>query len=217
MHAFRDVEIAAYCPRKLYYRRQEPDPEETPEKVERRRALAHEYRRLLRDEGRLREAPIAVTPTQFRSSLGCVRAGLECWNELADPAVRNAFVEGRECHGIVHKILDTEPVTLSLVFSGEPPERGVWEPQSVHAVAAAKALAYERGHPVERAVVEYPALGVVRTVTLTTRRKAAYRTALRAAESIDGPPPRLDDDDRCDACEYVEECGVRTRTLRSLL
>ncbi|TKX86000.1 hypothetical protein EXE43_10740, partial [Halorubrum sp. SS5] len=69
---------------------------------------------------------------------------------------------------------------------------------------------------VDRALVEYPAVGVVREVRLTTRKKAAYRTALRAARSIDGPPPRVDDD-RCDACDYAAECGTRRRSLRSLL
>ena len=100
---------------------------------------------------------------------------------------------------------------------GTPPERGVWKPQGVASVAAAKALAYERERPVERAVVEYPAHAVVRTVRLTTRRKAAYRRVLRTVRSLDGPPPRLDDDAKCAACEYREECGVPTRTLASLL
>ena len=114
-------------------------------------------------------------------------------------------------------MLELESPTPSLLSTGSPPENGVWYPQTVHAVAAAKALAFERETPVERAFVEYPTHGIVREVPLTARRKAAYRGTVRTLESIDGPPPRLDDDAKCEPCEYREECGVRTRSLRSLL
>lgn len=217
MHAFREVETAAYCPRKLYYRRQEPDPEQTPEAVRERRALAFEYQRLLSDDQALRQAPTAVTPTQFRSSLGCARASLDCWNELRDPVAQDTFVEGRECHGIVHKILDTEPVTLSLVFAGEPPEQGIWEPQSVRLMAAAKALSWEREVDIQRAFAEYPAYGVVRKVDVDARRTAAYRAAVRTAGAIDGPPGKTSNRSKCNPCEYRDQCGVTTRSLGSLL
>jgi len=69
----------------------------------------------------------------------------------------------------------------TLVSPGDPPENGVWEPQSVKAVAVAKAVAWEHEREVPRALVEYPSVGTVREVRLTTRKKAAYRRALRAA------------------------------------
>jgi len=103
------------------------------------------------------------------------------------------------------------------VFAGEPPDEGVWEPQTVRLVAAAKALAWERQTTVETAFAEYPAYGVVREVPLTTRRKAAYRSAVRTAESVDGPPSRTDDRAKCDPCDYHDQCGVTTRSMRSLL
>jgi len=216
MHTFRDVETAAYCPRKLYYRRRRP-PEETPDTVGRRREVAFRYEHLLTDESALRDAPIDVTPTQFRSRLGGVRARLadRDWAGLVDPGDRDVLLSGRECRGIAHKVLDGP--TLSLVFAGEPPERGVWHPQSVRLVAAAKALAWERETPVERVFAEYPAHGVVREIELTTRRRAAYREAIRTAASIDGPPARVDNDAKCAPCEFSDECGTRTRSLRSLL
>jgi len=86
MHAFREVETAAYCPRKLYYRRCAPEEEdEPPANVHERRALAFEYEELLADEGKLEGAPIEATPTQFRSNLGCAKASLDRWDELVDP------------------------------------------------------------------------------------------------------------------------------------
>jgi len=217
MHAFRDVETAAYCPRKLYYRRRQP-AEETPDRVKRRRELAFRYESLLADEAALRDAPVAVTPTQFRSRLGSAKARLtdSDWEEIVDPDERDALLAGRECRGVAHKVLADDP-TVSLVFAGEPPEQGVWRPQSVRLVAAAKALSWERETPVERAFAEYPAYGVVREVPLTTRRTAAYREAVRTADAIDGPPARVDNDAKCAPCEFREECGTRTRSLRSLL
>jgi CRISPR-associated exonuclease Cas4 len=215
VHAFRDVATAAYCPRKLYYRRRQPDPEETPPAVRRVRDLAFRYEHLL-SGGALDEAPIAVTPTQFRSRLGAAKARLDAWAGIADPDGRDVFLSGRECRGVAHKVIDDGPAP-SLVFAGDPPRQGVWEPQSVRLVAAAKALAWERETGVERAFAEYPAHGVVREVELTTRRKAAYREAVRTADAIDGPPARVDTDAKCRPCEYSDRCGTRTRSLRSLL
>jgi CRISPR-associated exonuclease Cas4 len=215
MHTFRDLATAAYCPRKLYYRRQDP-PEETPDAVATRRDLAFAYERLLTDDEFLLESPIAATPTTYRSRLACAKASLDRWGELADPPARDVFLSGADCRGIAHKVLDDPPVP-SLCFGGDPPERGVWEPQRVHAVAAAKALAWERETPVESCFVEYPAHGVVRRVNLTTGNKAAYRDALGVAAGMAGPPPRLRDDARCAPCEYRETCGVRTESLRSRL
>lgn len=216
MHAFRDVATAAYCPRKLYYRQRQPEPVETPPAVERRRELAFRYEQLLQDDKALGEAPIAVTPTQYRSRLGCTKAGLDAWESLVDPDDRDVFLTGRECRGIAHKLVAEEP-TLSLVFTGEPPEQGVWQPQSVRLIAAAKALSWTREASVERVFAEYPAYGVVREVAIGARRKAQYREAVRAAEAIDGPPGRVDNEAKCAPCEFSGECGTRTRSLRSLL
>ena len=215
--SFSDLALAAYCPRKLYYRRREPDRSPPPE-VEPVRELAFRYSDLLDQGGTepLAEVPIDVSPAEFRANLGRARMRLDAWDQLADPPHRHVFLEGRTCRGVAHKVLE-RPLAPSIVSHGRPPPEGVWRPQAVRAVAAAKALAWEHETPVERAYVEYPAHGVIRDVRLTTRRKAAYRLALRTARSIDGPPPRIHDDAKCGACEYRAECGVRTRTLRSLL
>jgi len=84
-------------------------------------------------------------------------------------------------------------------------------------MAAAKALSWERETAVECVFAEYPAYGVVREVDVDARRTAAYREAVRTADAIDGPPARTDNRAKCEPCEYRPECGVRTRSLRSLL
>jgi CRISPR-associated exonuclease Cas4 len=215
MHTFRDLETAAYCPRKLYYRRR-AGPPDVPDEVAACRSLAFQYERLLADDESLLAAPIEVSPTRFRSRLGAAKARLDRWDELADPPHRERMLEGRECRGVAHKVLADPPVP-SLVFAGRPPDEGVWQPQSVRLVAAAKSLAWERERPVERAFAEYPAYGVVRDIGLTTRRKAAYRSAVRTADAVDGPPARIDNDDKCRPCEFRAECGVRTRSALSRL
>ena len=218
MTPFSDLAAAAYCPRQLYYRRQESD-RGVSETARERIDFAFRYPELVdASDATLRRLPIRRSPAAYRRNLARLRDG-PLYDRLVDPVAERAFLSGRDCHGIVHKLLtgdDDGPPVPVLCSPGEPPENGVWEPQSVRAVAAAKALSWERERRVEEAIVEYPAVGVVRTVRLTTRRKAAYRRALRAARAIDGPPARVDDD-RCSACEYQETCGTRRRSIRSML
>ncbi|WP_255169392.1 CRISPR-associated protein Cas4 [Natrononativus amylolyticus] len=216
---FSDLRTAAYCPRKCYYVRRDDD-REPPPGVDRRRALATRYEALLEaDDDELAAEPIALGPAAYRERLAESRrrlAAADRWRPLCEPRERNVLAEGRHVRGVVHKVL-TDPLEPSLVSTGKPPETGVWEPQSVHAVAAAKALAWEHETPVERAWLEYPAYGVIRAVPLTTRRKAIYRRTLRTVRELDGPPPRLGNRSKCRSCGYAAECGVRTRTLRSLI
>lgn len=215
MHTVSDLSTAAYCPRQLYYRRD--DEREVPPSVSKRRDLAFEYERLLvADDTTLSDLPIELPPAEYRETLGRTRERLECWDALADPPHRDVLLSGRECRGIASKVLE-DPLVPSYVSPGVPPEQGVWAPHSVRAVALAKALSWERERVVETAFVEYPAHGVVRELSLTTRRKAGYRESIRAIETMDGPPPRLKGSAKCDACEYRERCGTRTRSLRSLL
>lgn len=214
--AFSDLRTAAYCPRKLYYRRREEDREPPPE-VEDVRELAFRYEDLL--EATLETEPIALPASTYRDRLESTRERFESdgrWESLCAPDDRDVLATGRDCRGIVRKVL-TEPLEPTIVSPGRPPEHGVWEPHTVQAVAAAKALAWEHQQSVETAIVEYPAYGVVRRIDLTTRRKALYRRALRTVRGLDGPPPRTGNRSKCDDCAYAEKCGVRTRTLRSLL
>ncbi|WP_089822385.1 CRISPR-associated protein Cas4 [Halogranum amylolyticum] len=216
---FSDLAHAAYCPRQLYYARRDDD-RGPPADVAERRSLAFRYRELRdADDATLSELPVNVTPEEYRTALDRL-ATRDDFDALCDPADRDVLLTGKDCRGVVHKLLgdDAEqPPVPVLVSPGDPPARGVWEPQAVRAVAAAKALSWVRRREVPRAVVEYPTHGVVRTVRLTTRKKAAYRLALRTVRGLDGPPPRLRGSDKCDSCEYRGQCGVKTRSLRSLL
>jgi CRISPR-associated exonuclease Cas4 len=214
--AFADLARAAYCPRQLYYARRSDD-RSPPDAVRERQTLAFAYDDLRgASDATLRDRPTALPPPAYRTALDALE-DRDDWTELTANHERDVRLDGRDCHGVAHKVLDGDPPVPTLVSPGRPPESGVWEPQRVRAVATAKALAWEREREIPRALVEYPTHATVRTVRLTTGNRAAYRRTLRTVRELDGPPPRVDDRDRCDACDYADECGVRTRSLRSLL
>lgn len=216
-----DLGRAAYCPRQLYYARKSDD-RDPPAEVQERRDLAFRYPDLRSASDDLLDSlPLAVSPAAYRENLDTLAAGDE-WDRLVDPAARDVHLTGKDCRGVAHKLLAAgddadEPPIPVLVSGGVPPPQGVWEPQTVRSVALAKALAWEREREVPRVLVEYPAVGVVREVRLTTRQKARYRELLRTVRTLDGPPPRLRNDAKCEDCDYREACGVKTRSLRSLL
>ncbi|KAB1192638.1 hypothetical protein GJR96_03965 [Haloferax sp. MBLA0076] len=213
--AVSDLAHAAYCPRQLYYARRDSD-REPPPTVGDVRALAFEYTSLVdASDDELTAKPLATTPTTYRRNLRRLRERDE-WESLTNPTGKDVVLTGKDCRGVAHKLVGDPPVP-SFVSPGTPPERGVWEPQRVRAVALAKALSWERKSAVERAFVEYPAVGVVRPVRLTTQNKAAYRRALRIARGLDFVPPRLRNSAKCEGCAYREQCGVKTRSLRSLV
>ncbi|TQQ82858.1 hypothetical protein EGH24_05305 [Halonotius terrestris] len=215
MPTFSELARAAYCPRQLYYARKHDDGEPPPE-TDAKQALAFRYDELrTADDATLTSLPIDCSPNAYRDALDTL-ADRPLWDDLCAPAETDYYVEGKDCRGLLHKLLAGDPPTPTIISPGEPPETGVWEPQTVRAVAAAKALAWEREREIPRTLVEYPTVGVVREVPLTTRRTATYRQVLRTVRSMEGPPPRVDDS-RCDTCEYREECGVSTRSLKSLL
>ncbi|MFB6127251.1 MAG: hypothetical protein ABEJ79_08190 [Halolamina sp.] len=214
---FADLARAAYCPRQCYYARREDD-RSLPETARERIALAFSYPALrAADDGDLAAEPIRVPPATYRCRLEAL-ADRDDWAALCDPARREVVLTGRECRGRVHKVLDRPGGPVPVVVSpGEPPDNGVWKPVGVRATAAAKALSWTRETRVQRAVVEFPAVGVIRDVDVTARRRGAYRRAVRTVEAIDGPPSRTSDRGKCERCEYRTDCGVTTRSLRSLL
>ena len=229
MPTFSDLARAAYCPRQLYYARRDDD-QSPPREAEERIDLAYAYdEHVDAPDRRLRRLPIDRSPAAYRRNLARLRKR-DDWDHLVDPAATRTLLDGKDCRGIAHKVLEPDaesdrteaesdripPPVPTIVSPGSPPENGVYEPQTVRAVAAAKALAWEREREIPRALVEYPAVGTVRSVNLTVRKTAAYRRVLRTVRALDGPPPRRKDA-RCESCDYRTQCGVRTRSLRSLL
>lgn len=224
--ALSDLAMAAFCPRKLYYAR---ETDRTPPKEhDAAVAVSGAYREILNgadpagvaalasSSGDGATDPLHVSPERLLENLERQCDRLEDWESLVSPGEWNMFLRGKDVHGTVTKVLH-DPPAPSIVSPGEPPPEGVWQPQSVRAVGAAKALSWELERPVERAYVEYPLHGTIRRVDLTTRRTAVYRRTRRSVEAMDGPPPRLGTDSKCQSCRFAAKCGVKTRSLRSLL
>ena len=104
MHAFTELEAAAYGPRKLYDRRTRGDeepPAEAAERARRVREVAFRYPDLLDPRSEM-PPEVEATPTGFRTRLSCARERFdrEVWEGLADPDARDVFLEGKEAHGV---------------------------------------------------------------------------------------------------------------------
>jgi CRISPR-associated exonuclease Cas4 len=213
---FSDLARAAYCPRQLHYARRDDD-RGPDERAARRRDLAFRYPALLdAPPARLADLPLDLDPPAYRARLRSL-ADRDDWREIAAPDARNRALDGKDCRGVAHKLVEEPPVP-TVVSPGRPPERGVWAPQRVRAVATALALAWERETPVERCRVEYPASAVVRSVRLTGGNRRLYRRTLRTVRRMAREtPPRTEDHAKCGPCAYREECRGRTRSLRSRL
>ncbi|APE94542.1 CRISPR-associated protein Cas4 [Halodesulfurarchaeum formicicum] len=212
--ALSDLALAAFCPRKLYYARQ--DDRSPPPEHAAALELSRQYETLLADPDSTPAADLAVPRGTFYERLRALRSSHPRWADLVDPDRTDVLLTGKDVRGRVAKVL-ADSLAPTIVSAGSPPPEGVWQPQTVKAVGAAKALAWTASTEVETAYVEYPRHGIVRSVPLTTRRKATYRRTLRAVRSMDGPPPRIGDDAKCETCRFAGECGTQTRSLASLL
>jgi len=175
--SFSDLRTAAYCPRKCYYQRLLPG--RGPRAAARSRGDSSSPPRY--DE--LLEAPPGPSspnrsPSRpFATASGWRRPGsTRGTGSMGAPPCpcRSGGVRDRPALSGHRPQGARGPARAGADLVGEPPETGVWTSQSVHAVAAAKALAWEHQVSVERAWLEYPAYGVIRSIDLTTRRKAQY-------------------------------------------
>ncbi len=186
--SFSDLSAKAACLRTLSNTRETNEQKHSsPDDCERTVELAYQYQELVdTDEQTLGALPIERSPEAYRAALHGLEERAD-WAGLVAPDSRRVRLEGVNCHGLVHKILcnGDNPPKPSIVSTESPPEIGVWQPDAVRAVAAAKALAHERDRTVPWAIVEYPAAGVVRDVRLTARRKVTYRRVLRAIQSTE--------------------------------
>ena len=131
MPTFTAVARAAYCPRQLYYARRDDDSG-PPETARERQELAFSYPALrTADDATLQSKPIDPPPDDYRASLERL-AERDDWDALCAPLDTHVSLDGKDCRGRVHKLVETEagPVP-SFVSPGTPPPRGVWEPQRV--------------------------------------------------------------------------------------
>jgi len=129
MPTFSGLSRAAYCRRQLYYARRDDDRGPSPE-AEARQALAFRYDELREaDDATLADLPIECSPTAYREAIETLSTRAD-WEQLCEPVARDYHVEGKDCHGRIHKLLAGDPPMPTVISPGTPPEQGVWEPQS---------------------------------------------------------------------------------------
>lgn len=170
-----ELKAATYCPDRDQYRTGDAVASDHPEE---RRSLAFRYPQLVTAEKPLlAELPIGVPPGTYRHRLRQLRSR-SVWSQLTDPADTDRPFETRDCHGTVPKVLES-PTRPVLVSASRPPAHGVWRAQEVAAVAATAGLQADREETVDRAVIEYPGHGVVRSISITPHHRRRYQQALQ--------------------------------------
>jgi CRISPR-associated exonuclease Cas4 len=220
------VRSAVYCGRQAYYNsRREACHVPSPE-TRVLREVAYLYPTLVESpDGAVRRAS-ETAGVRVSLDLGDAAQRLcetrndrpSVWEDVARPDREERYVEGERLRGTVEKLsFGEEGVTVSVVKTGEPPARGVWNSERVEA-AAVRRLASTVGD-VNRVVVEYPRTGAVRELNIGKDDKHALDRALETLEEIEEgvPPARTDDRAKCEPCEFSEECGVETRSLLTRL
>lgn len=204
MQTFSELSQAAYCLRKLHYRRGD-GWEATHEGITPDR-LSHRYDELL--DCRVPREVLSRDPATVAANLERTREAFpELWPSLLSPQEIGVYLNGPAGRGYVNKVLDTDPPVPTFASGGRPPSTGVWRPHAVRAVAIGRALARQRNRSLQRVLVEYPRHGIVRAVRLSERRLAMYRRVRRAVSEMGDSPPRTDNPSKCRSCEYEARCG----------
>ena len=119
MPTFSDLSRAAYCPRQLYYARTDEDRGPPAEAIA-RKELAFRYDELrTADDETLAELPIDCSPADYRAALEELSTRSE-WDQLCEPSEQEYGVEGKDCHGRIHKLLAGDPPIEYLEESEAP-------------------------------------------------------------------------------------------------
>lgn len=169
MYAASDLSVAAYCPRQLYYRRD--DDCEVPPSVAARRELAFEYERLLAAD----DASLSARPRSIGRTSGALGSASTAGTRSSTRPIGTASSQAGSGEGSRARSSTTRsPPRISARIA----TRAGRLETPLRAIALAKALSWEHEVAVETAFVKYPTHGIVREIALTTRRKAAYRDAV---------------------------------------
>ena len=142
------------------------------------------------------------------------------WEAVAHPDREERYFEGNSLRGTVEKLSfgdDGEGVLASVVKTGTPPPNGVW--RSERAEAAAVRRMVSREYDLRGVVFEYPRVGALRRVEVGRDDARTLERALERLEDIEKgvPPSRTENRNKCESCEFKDECGVKTKSVLTRL
>jgi len=144
----------------------------------------------------------------------------ERWEAVAYPDREERYFEGESLRGTVDKLSfgdDGEGVLVSVVKTGTPPRNGVWGSERAEAAAVQRLVSHT--HDVRGVVFEYPRVGALRHVEVGRDDARALERALERLEDIENgvPPSRTENRNKCESCDFREECGVKTKSVLTRL
>lgn len=172
------LRTATYCPDRDQYRGGHTAVSDHPAE---RRSLAFRYPQLIAAETPLlAELPIGVPPETYRHKLRQLRSR-SIWSQLVNPADTDRQISTQDCHGAIPKVIKN-PARPVLISASRPPAHGVWRAQTVAAVAAIAGLRSDGEKTSNRAIVEYPGHGEVRSITITPQHRRQYQRALQRCD-----------------------------------
>jgi len=223
---FSRVRGVVYCGRQAYYESRRDACPVPPPETRVLREVAYLYPTVVESPGEAaRRASefagvnVALDLSDAADALAEVRDGNpRLWESVARPDREESYTEGNGLCGTVDKLSFTDGgAVVSVVKTGEPPARGVWSSDRVEAAAYGRLVS--ASHDVASVVAEYPRAGAVREVEVGRDDESALERALETLEEVeDGvPPARTDNRSKCESCDFVEECGVETRSLLTRL
>lgn len=140
------------------------------------------------------------------------------WEAVAYPDREERYFEGKNLEGTVEKLsFGDDGVLVSVVKTGTPPPNGVW--RSERAEAASVRRMVSREHDIRSVVFEYPRVGALRRVEVGRDDARALERALERLEDIEKgvPPSRTENRNKCESCDFKNECGVKTKSVLTRL
>ncbi|MDY7082645.1 MAG: Dna2/Cas4 domain-containing protein, partial [Halobacteria archaeon] len=227
------IRSAAYCERQAYYEMRRENDQDFEPSTETRvlHHLAYLYDSLLDEpEEALTTALKFADSEDDRDELDIdirtivrglrrTRDTFEYWDAVVRPYRQEMYLETPRLHGTLDKIVEThDGYVPSIVKTGEPPRNGVWSSERLEATAVWRIIDAHYPSP-SRVFVEYPRTGEIRVAEIDRRDRRRLEKLLESLEEArkGHPPSRTSNPSKCDACEFQEECGVKTTSLLSRL
>lgn len=150
-----------------------------------------------------------VTPCDLDVELRSERLGLS--------GILDRLVRPEPRHGILGMLLGGDEMIPSVVRTGRAPGEGVWRRDRIQLAGYAMLLEERFGVEVSTGQVEYVRDGEVRRVRIRSLdRSRALWVRDRVREIRDGEIPDVRTE-RCDSCEMIGMCGVRSSVVSRML